>query len=139
MAALILIVDDEPAVLRTLREVFETKDFQAAVAPSAAEALRALQDTRFDAVVTDMRMETDTSGFDVIRFAKAQSHKPVTVILSAFPIPATEWRAAGADAMFLKGCSIGRMLDDIEQLLSNRRRQQNSARSNQHERRENAG
>ncbi len=139
MGALILIVDDEPVVLSTLRDVFETRDFAASVAGSAAEALRALNDTRFDAVVTDMRMETHTSGYEVIRAAKAQPHQPVAVILSAFPIPATEWRAAGADAMFLKGSSLRRMLDDIEQLLANRRREQRTVRPERRETHENAG
>jgi len=112
-----LLVEDDAAVLKTLKSIFETRDFNVATAVSAAEAATMLAQRSFDLVVTDMRMETDTSGFDVVRNAKSTDNRPVVVILSAFPIPITEWRRAGADAMFIKGGGIFRILDDIERLL----------------------
>jgi len=64
-----------------------------------------------------MRMEHETAGFEVVRHAKSGEHRPVVIILSAYPIPVSEWRSAGADGMFMKGGGIFRMLDDIERLL----------------------
>jgi CheY-like chemotaxis protein len=112
-----LLVDDDAAVLKTLKAVFETRDFDVSTAVSAGEAVSTLARLCFDLVVTDMRMETDVSGFEVVRHAKLTTNRPVVVILSAYPIPVTEWRNAGADAMFMKGGGIFRILDDIERLL----------------------
>jgi CheY-like chemotaxis protein len=112
-----LVVDDDSAVLSTLKSVLETRDMEVFTAVSASDALSQMAARSFDLVVTDMRMETDVSGFDVVRGAKALSNHPVTVILSAFPIPTEEWRQAGADAAFVKGGGIFRILDDIERLL----------------------
>lgn len=124
MTCRLLIVDDDSAVLRSLKSVFETRSFQVSTASSAAEALRVLGEGCFDLVVTDMRMEKQTSGYDVIRAARQQAPRPMVVVLSAFPIPSSEWRAGGADAMFMKGGGVFRMLDDIEQLITNRSRQE---------------
>jgi DNA-binding response OmpR family regulator len=112
-----LLVDDDTAILNTLKAVFQTRGFDVSTAVSASEAIRTLAQLSFDLVLTDMRMETDTSGFEVIRQVKSTTNRTVVVILSAFPIPATEWRNAGADAMYVKGGGIFRILDDIEQLL----------------------
>lgn len=121
-----LIVDDDPAVLQTLKMLFEARHFDVSAVPSAQDAISALATTAFDIVVTDMRMETDTSGFDVLRTAKNQTNKPVVVILSAHPIPASDWRRAGADAMFIKGGGASRILDEIELMLGAQSSQQRS-------------
>lgn len=112
-----LLVDDDAAVLKTLKAVFETREFDVSTAVSAGEAVSTLARLSFDLVVTDMRMETDSSGYEVVRHAKSTANRPVVIILSAYPIPVTEWRKAGADAMFMKGGGIFRILDDIERLL----------------------
>ncbi len=118
-----LIVDDDQAVLKTLKLLFEARDFDVSTEPSASDAISALATAAFDLVVTDMRMETETAGFDVVRSAKDQPNKPVIVILSAYPIPAPEWRNAGADAMFIKGGGAFSMIDDIERILASHARE----------------
>lgn len=114
-----LLVDDDSAILTTLKAIFESRSFQVSTAISGGEAISTLEQNSFDLVVTDMRMETEISGFEVVRYAKSMADRPVVIILSAYPIPASEWRIAGADAMFMKGGGIFRMLDDIERLLRN--------------------
>ncbi len=121
MSVRVLLVDDDPPILQTLKTVFETRDFTVATAESAGDAVRTLAEGGFDLVVTDMRMETPTSGLEVVRTAKERPEHPVVVILTAFPIPAPEWRAAGADALFVKGGGIARILDDLEHLVRTRR------------------
>lgn len=112
----LLLVDDDIRVLQSLKLIFETKDFIVQTATSAREAGASLERQPFDIVITDMRMESETAGYDVIRRAKCQARKPTVIILSAYPIPPEEWRRAGADAMFMKGGSAARMLDEIERL-----------------------
>jgi CheY-like chemotaxis protein len=112
-----LLVDDDTVVLQTLKSVFETRAFEVSTAVSASEAASAIASHSFDLIVTDMRMETDTAGFDVVNHAKAAENNPVIVVLSAYPIPAAEWREAGAHAAFMKGGGVFRILDDIERML----------------------
>lgn len=120
MSCSMLLVEDDATVLRTLKSVFESSCYEVFTAASAKDAVAALTHQSFDVVITDMRMETDTAGYEVVRAAQAQEQKPVIAILSAFPIPATEWRSSGADAMFLKGSGIRQVLDDLERLVRER-------------------
>ncbi len=122
MAIDVLLVDDDAGVLRSLKIMFEAHDFSVCTASSAAEAIRTMAERTFDLIVTDMRMETRSAGYEVIRAAKARPNMPAVAILSAFPIPATEWRKAGADTMFMKGFGISRMLDDLRRLATRRKR-----------------
>jgi len=122
-----LLVDDDSLVLNTLKGLFEYKKFEVSTAASAHAAVTALSESSYDLVVTDMRMETDTAGYEVVRHAKGQEKRPVVVILSAFPIPSAEWRTSGADAMFVKGGGVYRILEDIERLMREQAGQQRSA------------
>lgn len=121
----ILIVDDDDAVRRTLRDVFEWSKFKVSIASSAAEAERMLRVQSFDIVLTDMRMEKATSGYDVVRATKAVHPAPLVVILTAFPIPAPEWRASGADALYVKGAGVMALVEELR-LMVERRRQKAS-------------
>jgi DNA-binding NtrC family response regulator len=114
----VLLVDDDSNILKLLTELCRLRGFEVSMAASAQEALLALQNCSFDLVVTDMRMEAPASGYDVVRAAAAQVSKPTTVILSAYPITRSQWRAAGADAMFLKGGgNLLRMLDQMAEMV----------------------
>src|ERR1044071_6769520 len=67
----ILLVDDELAILLTLKAIFELLDFEVETALSAKEAVSRLNNGRFHMVITDMKMEHDKAGYDVIHAAKA--------------------------------------------------------------------
>ena len=83
----ILLVDDELAILLTLRAILEMNDFEVDTASSAKEAAQKLKNGVFEMVITDMRMETETAGYDVIRAARQLPYNPATAILTAYPIP----------------------------------------------------
>ena len=102
----ILIVDDEASILNVLETIFELASFQVETAKSAAEATSRLQETSFDVVMTDMRMEKPNSGYDVVRTAQHLQPRPVIAILTAFPISPTDWRPSGADALLIKGIDV---------------------------------
>jgi len=99
-----LLVDDDELVLRMLATVLSSEGFNVATATSAAQATEMLhRDPAFDIVVTDLKMETPAAGFDVVGAAKRMVPRPVIVILTAFPVPPSTWKDAGADALFVKG------------------------------------
>ena len=70
----ILLVDDEIPILLTLKAILEMNDFEVETAESAREAEQKLDAGTFQMVITDMRMETDTAGYDVLRAAKRQPY-----------------------------------------------------------------
>jgi CheY-like chemotaxis protein len=102
----ILIVDDEPAILGLLKTVLELSSFEPHTARSAAEAKKILSQQSFDVVLTDMRMESNTAGFDVVRAARQLNPRPVIAILTAFPMSPAEWRLSGADVLLVKGADL---------------------------------
>jgi len=116
----ILIVDDESAILGLLKSVLELSCFEPYTARSAREAKSLLSKETFDVVLTDMRMETATAGFEVVRAARQLDPRPVIAILTAFPISPGEWRPSGADALMVKGADIMSLPDKLLNLLKAR-------------------
>ena len=112
----ILIVDDEPAILGMLKILLESSSFQVETATSAAKAKELLRESAFDIVLTDMRMETPTAGYDVVRCARERRPRPAIAILTAFPISPSEWRPSGADALLVKGTSVLSLPDTLRSL-----------------------
>ena len=113
----VLLVDDEPAILRLLQTVLAMADFEIATARSAADAVLRLHQEPFDLVLTDMRMETVTAGYDVVKAALKLHPRPKIVILTAFPVPATQWKSSGADALIVKGTDICNLPEQLRELM----------------------
>ena len=65
----ILIVDDKPENIDAAKKYFSSTNIQADYANSAKEATAILKEnkTQYDLIITDLEMETPTSGLDVIR------------------------------------------------------------------------
>jgi DNA-binding response OmpR family regulator len=117
MTRRILLADDELAILLTLKAILEMNGFEVETAASAVEATQKLNASHFDMVITDMRMETETSGYDVIRAARKQAYDPATAILTAYPALGTDWRSQGAQSMLVKPMNTKDLLRQIEALL----------------------
>jgi Response regulator containing CheY-like receiver, AAA-type ATPase, and DNA-binding domains len=127
----ILLVDDELAILLTLKAILEINGFEVETAASAKEAKGKLPDSAYHMVITDMRMESETAGYDVIREAKKQAYDPAVAILTAFPLLGSDWKEEGADSMLVKPMNTNDLLRQIEALLVSHedRRQQRQSES----------
>jgi CheY-like chemotaxis protein len=121
MSPRILVVDDEEPVSSMLKVVLEANGYAVTTASSAAQALEVLAAESFAVVLTDMKMESDTAGYEVVRAAKTLPSPPGVVILTAYPLLAQDWRAAGADAAMSKPTQMGLLLDVVEELVHKRR------------------
>ena len=66
----ILLVDDEVAVLLTLKAVLEISGFDVDTATSAREGKSRIKHREYEMVITDMRMEDEHAGTEVIAAAK---------------------------------------------------------------------
>jgi DNA-binding response OmpR family regulator len=114
----VLLVDDEPAILLTMRAILEMNGFEVVTAASATEAKLRLEADRYHLVLTDLKMENETSGFEVVRSAREQQYRPAVAILTAFPYLGGEWKKKGADNLFIKPVNMPELLEGIEALLS---------------------
>lgn len=113
----ILLVDDELAILLTLKAILEMNGFEVETASSAREGISKLEKNTFNMVITDMRMEHETAGYDVIRAARQQAYNPATSILTAYPSLGSEWKSEGAQSLLVKPVNTGDLLRQIEALL----------------------
>ena len=68
-------------------------------------------------VISDMRMENETSGFEVIRAARSQDYNPATAILTAYPNIGSDWKSEGAESLLVKPMNTSDLLRQIEALL----------------------
>jgi DNA-binding NtrC family response regulator len=116
MKSRILIVDDEPTVLSTMKVILHTKGYEVVTTASAAEARAVLEAHGFEVVLTDMRMETELAGYDVVVAAKERQPAPAVIIMTAVPLLPSEWKTRGVDAVFAKPPNIQELLQTIEEL-----------------------
>jgi len=82
-AAQVLVVDDEPD-LRTLYELTLLREgYRVDAAGTVAEAAALLQERRFDAVITDMRLP-DGSGLDLLQRMASQQRSERCIVMTAY-------------------------------------------------------
>jgi CheY-like chemotaxis protein len=73
MSKRVLLVDDDPTVRSVLREYLETHGHAVETAENGREALTKLEQTGYDAVVTDYNMP-EVNGLEVLRHVR--QHQP---------------------------------------------------------------
>ena len=114
----ILLVDDEITVLLTLKAVLEISGFDVDTAASAKEGKTKLGKKEYAMIITDMRMESDAAGVEVIKAARTATYRPAVALLTAFPMADDDWQGTGADKMLIKPMQTRILLQQIEKLLT---------------------
>ena len=77
--AKILVIDDEAAIRRILREILEHEQYQVDDAASAIEALPLVKENEYDAILCDIKMP-QMDGIEFLEEAKKISDAPVIMI-----------------------------------------------------------
>jgi DNA-binding response OmpR family regulator len=111
----VLLVDDEVSILLTMKAVLEISGFEVDTAASAREARSKIKLREYQMVITDMRMESDAAGRDVIQAARTAAYHPAVALLTAFPDD--DWADIGADKMLVKPMQTAVLLRQIEKML----------------------
>ncbi len=79
----ILLVDDEPDILGLLRDALHERGHRITAANDGAEAMRQLDERRFDLAVCDVRLP-DASGLEILRRIRREQEDSRVVLMSAF-------------------------------------------------------
>src|SRR2546428_8792900 len=98
----ILLVDNDTAVLLTLKAVLEMNQFEVDTASSAVEAVEKKRSGIYQMGITDADMETDDARFHVIRAAREESYNPATALVTAYPPLDGDWRHRGSRSGLVK-------------------------------------
>ncbi len=113
----ILIVDDEQAVLLTLRDYFATLELEVDCATGLDEARAKLSANRYAAVVTDVQLSRmgDTEGLDLAEFVTKRYPDTPLVMLTAYGSHRVEREAHRKGARFFLHKPV--RLEDIGQIV----------------------
>lgn len=117
MGARILVVDDEPAIVRAVETNLRRHDFTVDVASSVEDALRAYRAARPDLVMLDLGLP-GADGKDVIREIRRTAATPI-IVLSAREAEREKVEALdlGADDYLTKPFSVNELLARIRVAL----------------------
>jgi CheY-like chemotaxis protein len=111
----ILVVDDDPSILVTVREILDLEGYPVETAANGAEALEFIAGARPSLVLLDMRMPVlDGWGF-ALELQKRGIQLPILVMTAAQN--ARRWaEEIGADGFLPKPFEIPDLLDHVERL-----------------------
>jgi two-component system, NtrC family, response regulator AtoC len=93
----ILVVDDDAASLSSLGEAMTMEGYEVSQAASGEAALRLAEQTEFDVVITDLRMQ-GTDGLQVVRIIKNSQPETVLIVMTGFASMETVVDAISAGA-----------------------------------------
>ena len=114
----ILLVDDEVTVLLTLKAVLEISGFDVDTAASAREGKSKLRSREYHMVISDMRMENDAAGAEVIQAARTAPYHPAVALLTAYPVDEDTWDGAAPDKVLVKATHTRVLLQQIDKLFA---------------------
>jgi two-component system KDP operon response regulator KdpE len=116
----ILVVDDEPAILRFLKPALAANDYEVATAGTVADATKRIASEVPDVVVLDLGLP-DGDGKDVIRTVRQWSDVPI-IVLSARDRESEKIEALdlGADDFINKPFGVGELLARVRTAMRHR-------------------
>jgi DNA-binding response OmpR family regulator len=111
----ILLVEQDAAVLLTVKAVLEMNDFEVDATSSAREALEKMKAGPYHMIITEAGMDNQTPGFEVVREARRQPYDPAIALLTTDPPPDGDWHEG--HTVLIKPVGTQDLLRQIEALL----------------------
>lgn len=114
----ILFLEDEPTIREVLTEYMKMQDYNVTCAQDGAQAVRLLEDHRFDMAVLDI-MVPGISGLEVLGYLKENHPETATIMLTALDDEKTQVQAFNlyADDYVIKPVSPIILLKRMETIL----------------------
>jgi len=113
--AKILVVDDEPSILKLLKEALTQWGYQVACVSTGTEALEAIRTELFDAAITDIRMP-EMSGLDLLREIKRHDESIEVIVMTGYPTIASAVEALKEGAYDYLSKPL--ILDELRHLMA---------------------
>ena len=116
-AASLLLVEDDPQIVRAIAPAFEVNGYAVTVALTGREAIDMLDRHRWDALIVDLGLP-DLDGKSVIARVRGQGNTPVVVISARnSPSEVEAARDAGANCFMHKPFRTPQLLDWVSRNL----------------------
>jgi DNA-binding NtrC family response regulator len=116
----VLVVEDEASVLLTYRMMLEEQGYSVVPALSSQQAEALLAKKRFDAVLCDLSLEQNHTGFEVFERVRKRDPKVPCVMLTGYANKETTERAERAGiTVFFKPIEIDDFLRTLKTILKN--------------------
>ncbi len=114
----ILLVDDEEGTRLALGWTLENRGFSVTTADNGVDALKKMNGSSFDLVITDLVME-EMGGMDLLEQIKKQRLETAVIILTGFGnvVSAVQTLKLGADDYIQKPCDVEELCDRIGKVL----------------------
>lgn len=114
----VLVVEDEASVLLTYRMMLEEEGYTVVPALSSQQAEELLAKKRFDAVLCDLSLEQNHTGFEVFERVRKRDPKVPCVMLTGYANRETTERAEQAGiTVFFKPIEIDEFLQTLKKIL----------------------
>lgn len=118
--ARILVVDDEPDIIRIVKDVLESEQFNVIVAKNASEAFRKIKDSIPDLIILDLKLP-GTGGLDICRTLKSdERYKLVPILILSTKSEDSDKIVGlelGADDYVTKPFSSGELVARVKAIL----------------------
>jgi len=117
----ILLVDDELAILKVLSRDLREENFLVTAVSSGSEAIRALQKTLYDLVITDLAM-AEINGVDILKATRKFAPTTAVIIITGYEDSknAREAMSIGVDDLLAKPFEVEELLSSIQACLNKR-------------------
>jgi len=117
----ILFIDDDPMLLQATKRsaMFSCPEWEATFECSSKKAMRLIESTNFDVVVTDMRMP-EVSGAEILNHAQALSPNTIRIILSG-QSNLCDTEQGQAHHILSKPCQVDQLKTLIDDLMKRSR------------------
>ena len=121
----LLFVDDEPAIRLTLPKILEMHDFEVKAAANVQDALKLIQQEKFDVLLTDLNIGAPSDGFTVVSAMRRVQPEALTIILTGYPAfeSALQGIREQVDDYIAKPANVDELLNTIKSKLTNRVKQ----------------
>lgn len=121
MGKLVLVVDDQPAILTTLSAILGDEGYRTVVTASGEEALRLYEETRPDVVFLDVWL-ADIDGLETLQALRRRDPAAAVIMISGHGTPATAVQAIkmGAVDFIEKPLSYAQVVTAVEGALARR-------------------
>jgi len=116
----LLVVDDNPPLLLTLRLILENNGFDVVAAANVNEALSFIGSQSFDVLLSDLHMPQPGDGLTVVSAMRNAQPKAVTLIFSAYPEMSQAAAAilSQTDEILVKPLEVEELVQSIRERLT---------------------